>query len=538
MKSNFDEKLYNNYLNGNVEAFEALYLKYKDKIRYFIFNIIKDYEKAEDITQDVFIYILGNKMKKGVDFKYYIYLVAKSKALNYLNKKQRRDDIREKYLEKDNIDIEKDALDIIIKSEEKKELLEAISLLNEKYKNMVYLVKIEEFSYEETANILNISIREVKNYMYRGKKELRRILLKKGWGDMNKLSKVLIVIICTSIVLSGIAYATTKIYESIKGKASLTPTFTEAMGETDVNKMWIGTFQIAWNELMNEIVKEKVEFKDGESSLATELNKQYFTRDMISEDSYYIKVGKTTETLKQEILKDINEKFGINGSESLNEIDFSKGLISYTIYSLLNKEFEYLYPFDKLKDSSFNDNEEMVQYFGIDKDSDEVLNENVDVLFYNNDKDFAVKLKTESNDEIILYCNESDETFINLYEELNNKTKDYLGYKVFMRKDELKVPYINVDTIINYGELCGKEINKSGWYIANAIQNVKFSLNESGVKLVSEATVTVNIKGISEPRYFYYDKPFVIFLKEKDKERPYLALKVNNTDLLIVENCN
>ena len=53
-----DKKLYNDYLNGNIESFKHLYIKYKDKIRYFIFGIVKDYEKAEDIMQDVFIYIL------------------------------------------------------------------------------------------------------------------------------------------------------------------------------------------------------------------------------------------------------------------------------------------------------------------------------------------------------------------------------------------------------------------------------------------------------------------------------------------------
>ena len=58
MKNDIDMKLYYEYLNGNKDAFEMLYNKYKDKITYFIYNIINDYEKSEDITQDVFIYIL------------------------------------------------------------------------------------------------------------------------------------------------------------------------------------------------------------------------------------------------------------------------------------------------------------------------------------------------------------------------------------------------------------------------------------------------------------------------------------------------
>ena len=41
MKKDLDIKLYNEYLDGNKEAFELLYNKYKEKIQYFIYNIIK-----------------------------------------------------------------------------------------------------------------------------------------------------------------------------------------------------------------------------------------------------------------------------------------------------------------------------------------------------------------------------------------------------------------------------------------------------------------------------------------------------------------
>ena len=63
MEKDLDIKLYNEYLDGNKEAFELLYNKYKEKIQYFIDNIVKDYQKAEDITQDVFFYVLKNKRR-------------------------------------------------------------------------------------------------------------------------------------------------------------------------------------------------------------------------------------------------------------------------------------------------------------------------------------------------------------------------------------------------------------------------------------------------------------------------------------------
>ena len=69
MEKDLDIKLYNEYLEGNKEAFEALYNKYERKIQYFVYNIVKDYQKAEDITHDVFIYIMQNKIKQGYTFK-------------------------------------------------------------------------------------------------------------------------------------------------------------------------------------------------------------------------------------------------------------------------------------------------------------------------------------------------------------------------------------------------------------------------------------------------------------------------------------
>ena len=149
-----DLELYNKYMNGEKDAFETLYNKYKNKIQYFIFNIVKNYEKAEDITQEVFIYILQNKVRENCSFKYYIYLVARSRAYNYINQEKRRTEINEKYSLLDSEEIQKDVSDLIEKQEREKELTEAINMLDDKYKNAIYLTKIEGLSYKETAEIL------------------------------------------------------------------------------------------------------------------------------------------------------------------------------------------------------------------------------------------------------------------------------------------------------------------------------------------------------------------------------------------------
>lgn len=236
MEKDLDKKLYNDYLDGQKEAFEYLYNKYKKRIEYFIFNIVKDYQTAEDIAQETFIYVMQNKIKENVSFKYYVYMVAKCRAINYIKIEKRRTEIAEEYLYNFAEDVEKDVLDFITKEETKKEIIEAIELLDDKYKNAIYLVKIEELSYEETSKILGQTLQNTKNLIHRGKKELRKILLKKGFDNMNKIVKVGIVILCITLSLTGITFAGFTIYNTFIKKQDKMETrglFDDGRGYTD-----------------------------------------------------------------------------------------------------------------------------------------------------------------------------------------------------------------------------------------------------------------------------------------------------------------
>lgn len=236
MEKDLDKKLYNDYLNGEKQAFEYIYKKYKSKIEYFIYNIVKDYSKAEDLAQETFIYVMQNRMKENTSFKYYIYLVAKSKAYNYIKVEKRRNEITESYFSNNNEPIEKDVLEIITKEESKKELLSSIEKLYEKYKNAIYLVNIEGLSYEETSKILEQTLQNTKSLVHRGKKQLRKILLKKGFDEMNKVLKVCILILCITISLTGIAFAGATIYNTFIKKQDKMETrglFDDGRGYTD-----------------------------------------------------------------------------------------------------------------------------------------------------------------------------------------------------------------------------------------------------------------------------------------------------------------
>lgn len=304
----------------------------------------------------------------------------------------------------------------------------------------------------------------------------------------------------------------------------------------DTNKIWVGTFQLVWNEFMDTYIKNTIEFQDGNSELATELNKRTFTKEMLSEEDYYIAHGRTTSQLKEKILSDINNKFNINGNLILNGMDFRDRTNNYTLYAMLNKSFSFPKPFDKITQDNikFNGGNKNIKLFGIKNSSSEELNDNVKVMFYNTYQDFGVRINTIENEELILYRTNAQKTFDDLYNEVLEKESNYKGSKKFEVVDELRIPYIKLEATINYSELCNREIkNTDGMYIKNAVQNIKFTLTERGGNLISEAGLSATYASASrESRYFYFTDTFILFLKEKDKEQPYFALMVDSDEIL------
>lgn len=297
------------------------------------------------------------------------------------------------------------------------------------------------------------------------------------------------------------------------------------------NRVWVGTFQLVWNDFVNEIIKKPVKFINGDQSVVKILNKQEFTSDMLSEDSYYKTYGVTSLALKKEIEDALVEKFG-EKSEILDQIDWEADNNAYFLYAMLKKDFDFVNKFNQLSAGSFGPYN--ARYFGIDDSSKEPIYDNVSVLFYNSSSDFAVMLKTKSNDEVYLYRTNENKPFNVLYKAMNKNAAKYKGNKNFIEGDKIKIPYVSFKNEANYDDLCNRIIkNTDNLYFAKALQTVDFKLNETGVKLKSEAALDVKFMSFlpTQPkvgRNFSFDNVFVIFLKEKNKQMPYFAARIKD----------
>lgn len=353
----------------------------------------------------------------------------------------------------------------------------------------------------------------------------------------NKILKVIVVILIMILIIGIFVYfinkntkeGTSKMsgYElksNINVVASLEDEITE-------DTAWCGTFNLIWNDLKNDLAKQDIVFTP-QLKLVENLNKETFNTSYLSEDSYYKTYGIPSIQLKEKIEKEIKEKFN-ETSDILDSFDWENaGPEDYFLYSMLKKEFEFSKQFTELPNGKFG-NYENVKYFGINSSTDENVREQVEVLYYNSKDDFAIKLKTKTDDEVIISKGNTQNTFKEIYEEIQKNNQNYKDNKALTKNDTLQIPNIDFNVKKEYEELENntfKFSNGEEYKIDKALQTIQFNLDKKGGKIRSEAGMMVNKSSLlqDKPREFLVNDTFCIFLKEKNKELPYFASKISD----------
>lgn len=322
--------------------------------------------------------------------------------------------------------------------------------------------------------------------------------------------------------------------EESKHQIFVVPTMRDEIGE---NSAWCATFQLVWNDMQDNLVDGDIKFSEP-NVFADNLNSQIFKENDISKEYYYKKCGLMTLDLKEEIENGIEKKFG-EKSDILDLFEWEDRGERYFFYSMLKREFEFLNEFEILDKANFKDTEN-VEYFGIENSENNSLRIQVSVLYYKNEKDFAVKLYTKSNDEIILALKDDGVNFEEIYNNIIEKAEKFDGDTEFGKLDILKVPNIDMNVLREYQELAGKPFAiKDGTLveIEKAVQTIQMKLDNKGGSIKSEAAMAVTKSSVvfdtAEPRNFSFDKDFVIFLKEANKEIPYFAASISDINLFV-----
>ncbi len=363
--------------------------------------------------------------------------------------------------------------------------------------------------------------------------------------------KIKILIICTMVILLivvGISVVKkANIFERKATKLANTEgiTVVPTMNDTiSTDSSWCGTFQLVWNDMKNEVVKGDIVFNP-QLEMVENLNKEDFNESMLSEDYYFKIYGLKTLELKEQIENGIKEKFN-QTSDIIDDFDWSESSLEdpndaytrrYFFYTMLYRKFEFLNAFDKLENGMFGDKYNNIEYFGIDENTENYVGNQITVLYYNSKDDFAILIDTKTNDEVIFCKNPIGNNFNDIYINMNDESSKYTGSKSFENVDEFKAPKLTFNEKREYTELAQKKFKTADPIydtaeIQKAIQTIQFSLDEKGGEIKSEASILMVTAGMKiekdEPRYFYVDDTFAIFLREKGKSKPYFAGRVDD----------
>ena len=151
---------------NNEEAFRELYLRYKDKLTYYCFNLLKSANEAEDMTQDIFIRLweFRSLIDPDLSFSSYIYTIARNKVLNYFRDMDTELQVKKVLFEKALVEETTTDSDIIF-AEYQQILSAAIEKLPARRKEIFNMSRIENKSHKEIASALGISVYTVQEHI-------------------------------------------------------------------------------------------------------------------------------------------------------------------------------------------------------------------------------------------------------------------------------------------------------------------------------------------------------------------------------------
>ena len=198
-----DNELVRRFIEGDSFRFNELVQRYSPRLLNFIYRVIGDRERAEDLVQETFIRVYRhiNRFDREKKFSTWVYTIASNLAKNELRNRTRNPLIyfqtMVKEWEDDRRPLEFADLayrpDDLFRKRYLKDLVEqAVEQLPEHHKIVFVLRETEGKSYEEIAEITRCSLGTVKSRLNRARNNFANIiapLLERGHFALEKEKK-------------------------------------------------------------------------------------------------------------------------------------------------------------------------------------------------------------------------------------------------------------------------------------------------------------------------------------------------------------
>jgi RNA polymerase sigma-70 factor, ECF subfamily len=170
---------------GSDAAFEFLVTYYHASVYNLVFGILSDAADAADVTQEVFLRAFRGirGFRRGSSLKTWLYRISVREALNH-RRWCWRHHRQQVSIDDDSIgsgameleDLDATPYDKLATRETQSAVRKALANVPEVFRSAVLLRDLEGLSYEEVAEILEISVGTVKSRILRGRRALREIL--------------------------------------------------------------------------------------------------------------------------------------------------------------------------------------------------------------------------------------------------------------------------------------------------------------------------------------------------------------------------
>ncbi|MDR1465959.1 MAG: RNA polymerase sigma factor [Oscillospiraceae bacterium] len=178
------EDNYRRFLEGDQSGFDAIMEEFQQNLLYFLNGYVHNLSTAEDLAMDTFVEILMHRQRYRFQssFKTYLFSIARHKAIDYLRREQRRASVT-----LEQIGEMSDGLpaleDQIIQTERLQTLRKGMEGLPDEYREVLYLLYIENLSYDDIARVMKKNKKQIDNLAYRARQSMRTALGREGIFD-------------------------------------------------------------------------------------------------------------------------------------------------------------------------------------------------------------------------------------------------------------------------------------------------------------------------------------------------------------------
>jgi RNA polymerase sigma-70 factor, ECF subfamily len=171
--------------NGDQNAFAEIVEVYKDKVFQLCYRMLGNRHEAEDIAQEAFIraYVNIHSYDLNKKFSTWLYRIATNLSIDRIRKKKPDYYLDAEIAGSEGLTMYSQVAADVALPEDELESMELQALIQseilklpEKYRSVIVLKYIEEFSLKEIGEILDLPVGTVKTRIHRGREALRHQL--------------------------------------------------------------------------------------------------------------------------------------------------------------------------------------------------------------------------------------------------------------------------------------------------------------------------------------------------------------------------